>query len=239
MKITIKNWAKFQHYKDRNPPWIKLHKDLLNNRDYLSLGIEGMAIAPLIWLLASELSTAGTFEIDHDDIVWRLRIDSSVLAKGLQQLVDKKFIEISNQDSKLEDNASKALAGCEQVATPEERREETETEAETETETEVAASKIKSDLFEEFWEAVPTRAKRSGKSYARKAWDTHVNGSAVEVIAAIKLHAQSIDWLKEDGKFVPMISTWLNQKRWTAPVESVVTTPREPPVNWNMLRGKE
>jgi len=27
--LRVKNWGKFQHYKDRNPPWIKLHRGLL------------------------------------------------------------------------------------------------------------------------------------------------------------------------------------------------------------------
>ena len=30
------NWDKFQHYKDRDPVWIKLHPELLDNDDYLT-----------------------------------------------------------------------------------------------------------------------------------------------------------------------------------------------------------
>jgi hypothetical protein len=37
MKLIPKNWGKFQHYKDRCPPWIKLHRDLLNDREFLHL----------------------------------------------------------------------------------------------------------------------------------------------------------------------------------------------------------
>jgi hypothetical protein len=31
--LRVKNWSEFQHYKDRNPPWIKLHRTLLDH-DY-------------------------------------------------------------------------------------------------------------------------------------------------------------------------------------------------------------
>ena len=30
--IVIPNWEKFQHYTDRNPPWVKLYTEL-NRRD--------------------------------------------------------------------------------------------------------------------------------------------------------------------------------------------------------------
>jgi hypothetical protein len=33
----IKNWEKFQHYKDRNPPWIKLHCELMHSEDWVVL----------------------------------------------------------------------------------------------------------------------------------------------------------------------------------------------------------
>lgn len=36
-KYRIKNWSKFQHYKDRNPPWIKLHVELLASEDWVTL----------------------------------------------------------------------------------------------------------------------------------------------------------------------------------------------------------
>ena len=35
--LTIKNWHKFQHYKDRNPPWIKLHYEILTRPDWVKV----------------------------------------------------------------------------------------------------------------------------------------------------------------------------------------------------------
>ena len=34
MVITPNNWGELQHYKDRSPPWIKLHKKLLDNFEW-------------------------------------------------------------------------------------------------------------------------------------------------------------------------------------------------------------
>ena len=29
--MRIKNWNRFQHFKDRKPPWIKLYRDILDD----------------------------------------------------------------------------------------------------------------------------------------------------------------------------------------------------------------
>jgi len=35
--LSIKNFSKYQHYKHRNPPWIKLHLEILDDPDFLQL----------------------------------------------------------------------------------------------------------------------------------------------------------------------------------------------------------
>jgi len=54
MDYKVKNWGDFQHYKDRNPPWIKLHKTLLDDMDYFGLSVANRGRLILLWLLASE-----------------------------------------------------------------------------------------------------------------------------------------------------------------------------------------
>jgi hypothetical protein len=54
LRLTPKNWKSFQHYKDRAPPWIKLHKTLLDDFKFSRLPLASRALAPCIWLLASE-----------------------------------------------------------------------------------------------------------------------------------------------------------------------------------------
>ena len=114
-----KNWTHFQHYKDRCPPWIKLHKELLNDRSFMTLPTASKALAPLLWLLASETKD-GSFDASIDELVFRLRMPESDIKTGLKSLIDKGFfIDDSN-----------VLADRYQDAIP-------ETETETETETEV------------------------------------------------------------------------------------------------------
>jgi hypothetical protein len=52
--LRVKNWAEFQHYKDRNPPWIKLHRVLLDDYEFTSLRDEQKAHLMLLWIFASQ-----------------------------------------------------------------------------------------------------------------------------------------------------------------------------------------
>lgn len=52
--LAIKNWSEFQHYKDRNPPWIKLHRTLLDDYEFGCLQDASKLHLILIWLFASQ-----------------------------------------------------------------------------------------------------------------------------------------------------------------------------------------
>lgn len=52
--LKVKNWSEFQHYKDRNPPWIKLHRTLLDDYEFSCLQDASKAHLMLIWLFASQ-----------------------------------------------------------------------------------------------------------------------------------------------------------------------------------------
>src|SRR5215467_3046498 len=51
--IRVVNWGKFQHYKDRNPPWVKLHRELLTSQTWVSLDDAGRVLAIACMLLAA------------------------------------------------------------------------------------------------------------------------------------------------------------------------------------------
>jgi hypothetical protein len=122
MGYMVKNWVKFQHYRNRRPPWIKLHRSILDDPDYLRLPVASMALAPLVWLLASENGGA----VDCD-VAFRTRLPLDVVAIGLKGLVKAGFLIETTP------NASKALAPCLQLASA-----EGEGEGETEGEEEEA-----------------------------------------------------------------------------------------------------
>lgn len=118
MLLQPKNWATFQHYKDRCPPWIKLHRDLLTNREFMRLPLASKALAPLLWLLACE-SKDGVFDASTEELEFRLHLTAKDIQVGLKPLISNGFFIV----------ASGVLAECLQVATP-----ERETERETEKE---------------------------------------------------------------------------------------------------------
>ncbi|CAN7244229.1 hypothetical protein LJR175_000989 [Variovorax sp. LjRoot175] len=135
-----KNWKSFQHYKDRAPPWIKLHRSLLDDRQYQRLPLASRALAPMLWLLAAEAKD-GAFEGAVEELAFRLRTTEGEIEAGLKPLIDASFFAVEEQNAIASPQsreqgadvalapcyqaASNTLADCERVATP-------ETEGETE-----------------------------------------------------------------------------------------------------------
>lgn len=52
--LQVKNWETFQHYKQRNPPWLKLHRALLDDYAFCSLPDSAKGHLMLLWLYASQ-----------------------------------------------------------------------------------------------------------------------------------------------------------------------------------------
>lgn len=99
MKIAPKNWHAFQHYKDRNPSWIKLHKSLLDDFVFQSLPLASRALAPMLWLLASE-HPAGVIEASTEELAFRLRCSPSEVDEAIGPLIGKGFFVVQQFDSK-------------------------------------------------------------------------------------------------------------------------------------------
>lgn len=123
MAFRVRNWQKFQHYKNRRPPWIKLYRDLREDPHFCKLVGDRAKYLILIWLFASD-TPDGTLP-DSETLAYGLHVDSTTLAEILSDLHHWVY-----------DDASGVLAGCEQVATPEKSRVETDAEADKERETE-------------------------------------------------------------------------------------------------------
>jgi hypothetical protein len=166
MLLQPKNWAVFQHYKDRCPPWIKLHRDLLNDRVFMCLPLASKALAPLLWLLASE-SKDGTFDGSLDELVFRLHITPKDYQDGVKPLIDKGFFVV----------ASGVLAECYQDAIPERERErEGETETKTERKKNATVVACPSDVAEQVWQDWLSLRKSKKASVT----ETVVNGARQE-----------------------------------------------------------
>jgi len=119
--LRVKNWEKFQQYKDREPKWIKLHRGLNNNYEWSQLDEAHRAHLIGIWLLAAELDN----KIPNDPS-W---IASKICAKkkvDLKQLVTSGFLESYRTVQNCTDSEEVVY-----LETEEETEEETETEKKT------------------------------------------------------------------------------------------------------------
>jgi hypothetical protein len=96
MRLAVKNWTEFQHYKDRSPPWIKLHRTLLDNLQYHQLSSDAAKWLPLIWLLGSEKN--GELP-DPDRIAFRLRITVEEVRDILEELEASQFLEWAGDEA--------------------------------------------------------------------------------------------------------------------------------------------
>ena len=88
--LTVKNWSEYQHYKDRCPPWIKLHTKILNDRDFASLSCASRGLLVQLWILASE--NDGKVPNDLSEIRFRLR-DKSIQSDDVNLLISKRFLK--------------------------------------------------------------------------------------------------------------------------------------------------
>ena len=70
--------------------------------------------------------------------------------------------------------------------------------------------KVEND-FNTFWEAYPNK---TGKVKAKKYW-LRDKPNLETVLQSLEWQVTSDKWLNENGKFIPMGSTYVNEQRWT------------------------
>ena len=111
--LSIKNFEKYQHYKHRNPPWIKLHLDILDDADFLKMPDASKWHYVGMLLLSSRHENK--IPADQDYVENRL---------GLRSKLDltQRFIK------------DHLLASCKRIASVLRTNADSETETETETE---------------------------------------------------------------------------------------------------------
>src|SRR5438477_1398423 len=110
--FRIANWKRFQHYRERNPPWIKLHRELLISRAWISGDDASRTLMVALMLIAAD--TDNLIPADRGYIRRRAYLNTE---PDFSRLLEVGFLE----------HASNMLATCKQDA-----RSETETETETE-----------------------------------------------------------------------------------------------------------
>jgi len=197
VKLRIKDWNKFQHFKDRRPPWIKLYRDLLDDMDWHELDGDSAKALVSLWLIASE--NEGQLP-DMKKLAFRLR------------MTEKAVTAICN-------NLSHWLERVDDTAISERHQGDApETETETETETEQYCPEKAPDGFEEFWKAYP-RTPNMSKSAALKAWQKqkpNLPPTDQLLVSVAKYRAFLAAETKKNGREYPAkhAQGWLNEQRW-------------------------
>ena len=148
--FKIKEWSSFQSYKDRNPPWIRLHKKLIDNYDFQRMSVEARALLPMLWLMASEDKdpVSGMLRFSHEEIAFRLRQETKTIAKTINEIIDSGFIE--KTDSYIEVTDSLQIYHSE---TETEAEAETEAKAETDPKAETTVAAAKKPPTADTWNA--------------------------------------------------------------------------------------
>lgn len=191
MKLRIKNWAKFQHFKDRRPPWIKLYRDILDDPDWFALDGDSAKTLVMLWLIASE---DDGFLPDTKKLVFRLRTTEQEVIRIVDNL-SPWLEEVDSRDDK-------TISPRYQDDAPEKRqRRDRERE------------EVAKVAFDRFWEAYPRKDSKAAslKAFSKIAPDEQL---FAQILAGIERAETSEQWCKDDGKFIPHASTWLNQRRW-------------------------
>jgi hypothetical protein len=149
--FRVTNWDQYQHYKDRDPTWIKLYARLLDDYAFATLPDNGKWHLIGIFLLASKQGNRipGDPRWVRKKIAARTRVD-------LESLLEAGFIE---------EDASTPRAPGGQGAIPEkESREEAE-----KIQLSAGADLGGDESFENFWKAYPTDPLMSKKK-AKEQW---------------------------------------------------------------------
>jgi len=87
--FRVVNLDKYQHYKDRRPPWIKLHRSILDDYDHTRLPDASKWHLAMIWMLASALDN----KIPYDDD-WITQQIHATTKTNLNLLLSMDFIEM-------------------------------------------------------------------------------------------------------------------------------------------------
>lgn len=125
--LCVTNWERFQHYKDRDPPWVKLYRDLLTSESWV-LGTDLSRVVQVAsTLLAPRYENKIPYRFDLLKQVMTLKCTEGAFKKSVDYLVEANFLEIhevTNEEKVVAQSASTALATC--TSETEQRRDRTE-----------------------------------------------------------------------------------------------------------------
>jgi hypothetical protein len=203
--LRVKDFDRFQHYKDRSPPWIKLYNAVLDDYAFSRLQDASKWHLIAIWLLASRSDNS-----IPDDAAWIGRMIGATQPVALDPLLSCGFIERY-------DIASGALAERERVAIPEGKKRESRVRVKVESE---------SGGFGQVWQEYPKRAGGNPRPAAVRAYAARVKAGASEeaLLAGTRRYAAYVRATGKEGtEYVKQAATFFGPdghwaEPWTIPV---------------------
>jgi hypothetical protein len=118
--IVLPGWGDLQHYKDRDPTWVKLYRDILTTESWV-LGTDASRLVQIACiLLAARYQNATPYNFDLFRKVACLDLTERQFAESVEYLSRHKFLEIQGDAI----SASAVLAECSSEKRREEKRRE-------------------------------------------------------------------------------------------------------------------
>ena len=124
--ISVRNFDKYQHYKTRRPPWVKLYREILTDYELASLPVSTRWLAVVLLLLASETDPRNVIPLDRAWLATRSSLTRGQVADGIKRLASKNvaFVRVSRRPRR-KHRASTPLAECYGTSTEKEIEVET------------------------------------------------------------------------------------------------------------------
>lgn len=137
MTYSVRNWARFQHYTKRHPPWIKLYHDLLDDDEFAALD-------HFTQLLYFKLLMAASRKDNRipEDPTWmatELSMPRRRVRQAVSELLASGFLASTDASDPASKRASGGASGIARASRAPARSREPEAEAEQEAETDPKA----------------------------------------------------------------------------------------------------
>ena len=210
--LVIKNWERLQHYKDRDPPWVKLYRDALTSEVWV-LGSDCSRLLQIAsTLLAARYNNRIPLNYKLLTRVASLDCSESEFDSAVAHLVEHSFLEIQADKPKSSPpaitDASKPLADC---------------PSETETETEKTRPLDPRKTFLTIQEIYPAGTYRlNGWQQAEREYNRLIDfgTAAADLLEAVRQYtAQQTAIGKVGSQFVMSPATFfdLRESHWKGP----------------------
>jgi len=202
--FSVKNFERFQHYKDRSPPWIKLYNELLDDYEFGRLPDASKMHLIAIWLLASRSENKIPY-----DAAWVARRINANTKVDLTLLACAGFIVVDQSLPDTEQDASTPLAEC---LSREREEGETEERREEKKDTPLRSDDWPKDFGDLFWRAFPRKTEKL--SAMKKLATIRKSGivTFADLMAGVKRYAEATS--NTEQRYVKHPTTWLNAGCW-------------------------